>query len=424
MQKVCLTVNFFRDTHDEKNILPKKKACVLQLGCPESGIDAAKVQVFLKKNGYDITRKWKEADIVFLRTCGLTKNSVTESLNAIKSIKKGLKKNTEFYAWGCLSKINLKALQNVYDGITFGEKDIGVLNEIIETRIPIEKVRANFVLSKYRKKTANPVNFLEALIKKFYPPYEQKPDKFGPHFNIKVSTGCLCGGYNERCAYCSVREARGIIRSEDIDEIMCQFENGIKLGFRDFRLIGTDLGATGRDKGYTLAELSNRMIDRSKMLGIKIVLSWKNVNGYWLTKDYDELRPILLSGKIRYLASPIEHASNRILIKMRRNYTAEQFNSIIADINRKNHSILLCTQLITGFPGETDEDHNQNEMFVRRPLFDAYELYQFSPRQGTPAFKMSGQVPEDIKRKRYARLKLIAIMSMTKRKTMRSLIKS
>jgi threonylcarbamoyladenosine tRNA methylthiotransferase CDKAL1 len=387
----------------------RKKACVLTLGCPESRIDSAKVQVFLQKNSYALTQEIKEADLILFRTCGLTKDSEGYSLEAIRKIKLTKKKDAKLIAWGCLSKINPSALRREYSGITFGEADEEILNEIVVANKPIEEIEANYLLPgfKYGKGFSKiihfPMYFLMSLLgtERFSICYEE--ERYGSPFFIKVSTGCLGS-----CTFCVVKQSRGTVRSKSIDNVLAEFKRGLASGYKDFRLLATDLGAYGMDKGYRIVDLLNRMIAEEG----DYVISLRNINPCWLKEMYEEMKPILSSGRIRFLSSGFESGSNRILRLMGRRYTIEEYRRCIQDLNRKHPNILLSTQVMVGFPTEKKQDFQQSEKILKELRFDEVELYKYSPRRGTRAAKMSDQVPKYIKEYRFLRLLLVSALNV------------
>ena len=394
---------------DEKIGTARKRAYVSCLGCPESQIDSARVQVFLKKNGYVISKNSEEADLVLFRTCGFTEESEIASLEAIRNIKSKMKRGTLLIPWGCLHKIHPDALTPDY--VTFGEKDMWKLNEIVAAREPIEKVQANFLSPKYKKSKVKKITDFPRTHHKQLWLHERnhpifKPGKYGSPFFIKASTGCLGG-----CTYCAIRLSRGKVKSKRIEEVLSEFERGRRLGFKDFRLLGTDLGAYGRDRGRTLVDLLSKMTQEEG----EYAISLRNINPYWLTRMYNEMKPILSSGKIRYMSSAVESGSNRILELMGRRYTTEELIPIIQDLNRSHPSILINTQFMVGFPTESKQDHRQSERVLKECLFDMVEVYKFSGRLGTPAAKMNGQIPENTKTTRYLRLLATSMLNIIRR---------
>jgi len=300
-------------------------------------------------------------------------------------------------------------LRGEYTGLTFGEADEEILNKIVAAKKPIEEIEANYLLpifkfgTGFRKIIHFPMYFLMSLLgtERFSICYEEK--RYGSPFFIKVSTGCL-----GRCTFCVVKQPRGTIRSKSIDNVLAQFKRGLTSGYKDFRLLATDLGAYGRDKGYRLVDLLNRMTEEEG----GYVISLRNVSPCWLIEMYKELKPTLLSGKIRFLSSGFESGSNRILRLMGRGYTIEEYRRCIQDLNRKHPNILLSTQVMVGFPTEKKQDFQQSEEILKELRFDEVEIYKYSSRLGTRAAKMNDQVPEYIKEYRFLRLLLASALNI------------
>ena len=369
-------------------------ACVLACGCPESNIDSARVEKFLKENGWKTTSNFKKADLTIFRACALTELEEEESLEIIRKIKTEKKGNARLIVWGCLPEINPEALKREYDGITFGEREIGAFNEIVEAKKPIQEIEANCLIPTfplYEGVSRHlPGNLFTRVADRF------DVAKLGPPtFFIKVSTGCLGG-----CTFCGVCRSRGTVLSRSIDRVLCEFRDGLSRGFKYFGLLATDLGAYGRDQGYTLVDLLNEMIKEKGDFHIAL----RNVNPYYLNEMFEELQPIFSSGKICFLSSAVESGSDRILELMGRKYKVENFKKCIETINREYPNILLRTQIMAGFPTETEEDFQRSMQLLEELRFDWVEVYKFSNRPGTIAATMDDQVQEKIKEARFRKM--------------------
>lgn len=380
-------------------------AYILCIGCPESRMDSAKMQNFLKENGWKITDNLKQADFILFRTCGLTAKTAEDSLSIIKKIKGEKKENAKFIAWGCLPKIDPETLSREYDGVTFGEGDVTILNKILEAKKPIEEVTANYVMPVFEQKRLGFYGFFRKLLdfteRHFSITQSEKI------FHIKVSTGCL-----GNCSFCAVRKSRGEVRSKNIDSIISEFRDGLDKGFRYFSLLATDLGAYGRDLGYDLNDL---LVKLTKEKGdYKIGL--RNLNPYFLNEKFEELRAIFSSGKIWFLSSAAESGSNRILKLMRRRYEIQDFKRCIQILNTEYPKIFLRTQLMVGFPTETEEDFRKSLNLIDSLKFNWVEVYPYSPRPGTLAATLEGQIPEKVKGVRLRQLTLKVVMQRPHKK--------
>ena len=383
-----------------------KIACVLCRGCPESRIDSARIQNFLKKNGWKITNNLKDADLILFRACGLTDKMAIDSVSIIRKIKAEKKDDAQFLVWGCLSKIDPKTLRTEYNGVTFHEDNIEVLDDILNPKTSVKEVTANYVMPVFEPKRSGLYGFLS----KVYGFPERRHSIVVQNekiFHIKVSTGCL-----GNCSFCAIRKSRGVVQSKNIDSIISEFRDGLDKGFRYFGLLATDLGAYGRDLGYNLVDLLTEMTKEKGDYKIGL----RNVNPYYLNEMFNELKPIFSSGRIWFLSSAVESGSNRILKLMNRRYKVQDFKKCIQSLNKDYPHIFLRTQIIVGFPTETREDYQKSVQLLNELKFDWVETYKFSPRKGTAAATMTGQVPEKIKKSRFQHITFKFLMQCPHKK--------
>ena len=385
--------------------LLSRKACVLCTGCPESRIDSARVQNFLKENGWIITKELEEADLILFRACGLTNNQVENSIQVIRRLKAKKKENAKLIVWGCLPKINRKALRTVYNGVTFGENEVEVLDKILEAKKSIEKIVANFCSPGLGLQQARMYDTLKIINYPLFKKYWIAENN--SIFKIKVSTGCL-----DNCSFCAVRKSRGQVHSKSIEEVIAEFQDGLKRGYRYFCLLATDSGAYGRDLGYNLVDL---LVELTKEKG-DYKIGIRNVNPYHLKRMFEDLRPVFASGKIWYLSSAVESGSNRILKLMRRRYKVQDFIKCFRILNNEYPNIYLTTQIMVGFPTETNKDFQLTKHLINKLKLDLVEVYKFSPNKGTSAAKMVDQIPERIKVSRFRQLYLLTTFQHPLRK--------
>ena len=221
-------------------------------------------------------------------------------------------------------------------------------------------------------------------------------------FCIKVCTGCL-----NACAFCAVRLSRGKLRSKPINHVVKEFEEGLAKNIKEFALIGTELGAYGRDRGTTLPTLLKELIRRKGDYIIRL----RNINPKYLIEMMPEFREILKCGKISYLSSPVESGNNRILRLMRRSYKIEDYKQAILTLKREFPQIHIRTQILVGFPSETEDEFQDTLRLLDELSFDFVEVYCFQSRPNTEAARMNNQVPQEVIKRRYykARMKSIFI---------------
>lgn len=370
-----------------------KKFYLACTGCPEARIDSSRVQNFLLKNGWKRTNELEEADLIMFRACGLTKWYIERCLGLIRDINTKKKPNAQFIVWGCLPKIDPEALRTVYRGVTFGEEEADVLDRILDAKKPLAEVVANSVIPVYEFQWSGIKGFILKIRTFIYNRLSIIPSP--SVFLIKVSTGCL-----DNCSYCTVHKSRGLLRSKSIEQVVNEFRDGLSKGYRYFGLLGTDVGAYGKDIGHNLVDLLTELTKEKGNYKIGL----RNINPRYLIEMFEQLRPIFATGKIWLLESSAESGSNRILKLMRRRYNIQDFVRCIRSLNKDYPNIFLRTQIMVGFPTETEEDFQKSKRLLSDLRFDSVEVYDFSPIHGIDASTMEGQVQQDNKNSRCRQL--------------------
>jgi len=166
--------------------------------------------------------------------------------------------------------------------------------------------------------------------------------------------------------------------------------------------LATDLGAYGRDQGHTLVDLLKEMTKENGDYQIAL----RNIEPHFFIEMFEDLRPFFSSGKIWFLSSSVESGSNQILKLMGRKYMIDDFIQCIQLMNSEYPKIILKTQIIVGFPSETEQDFKKSLQLLDKVKFNWVEIYRYSNRPGTVAARMDDQIPESKKFFRYLRLLL------------------
>jgi tRNA A37 methylthiotransferase MiaB len=393
-------------------------------GCPENRMDLARMQEFFRQNGWEIKDHFRDADLILFNSCGLTQGTEEHSINIINHIKATKRPDAEFIVCGCLPKINLDRINEVYSGITFGSDDVDKLDEMFACENKARDIHANYLMPRFqfdgdiaqKTKTSSKkrvfVNSLKLVKRYSSDRIQQKLEKAinvydSTTYPIKISTGCL-----NACAFCGVKLSRGNVRSKSVESIKREFEEGVKKNHKEFSLIGTDVGAYGRDLGINLVSLLRELVKIEGDYKIRL----RNMQPRYLMQLMSELREILQTGKISYLSSAAESGNNRILRLMNRGYTVEEYKELIRTLNTEFPEIQIRTQLMVGFPTETEEEFRDTMRLLDELSFDYAEIYTFQPRPGTRASEMDGQIPRSVNRKRYYRLLRKSLFKNIKRK--------
>jgi threonylcarbamoyladenosine tRNA methylthiotransferase MtaB len=250
---------------------------------------------------------------------------------------------------------------------------------------------------------------MEKLTERNYRRLSQAVDVFNSRtFCIKVCTGCL-----NICAFCAVRLSRGKLRSKPINHIIKEFDEGLAKGSTEFALIGTEVGAYGRDLGTTLPTLLRELVRRKGDYTIRL----RNIYPGFLIEMIPELREILQCGRISYINSAVQSGNNRILRLMRRDYRIEDYKQAILSLKRELPQIQLRTQILVGFPSEREDEFQDTLRLLDEVDFDYVEVYTFQPRPNTEAARMKDQVPQKVKKRRCYKARKKSVL-IGKRKTL------
>lgn len=389
-------------------INPGKKVYVLTNGCPENRIDSSRMQEFFRQNGYEINAKIQHADLIIFNTCALTQSSEDSSIRMIAEIKKSMAPSARLIVCGCLTKINPERLRQIYSGPIFGSDELMKLEEIFTARITSDQIHANSLinptscLDKYcwlmRNLKGIGIEIAIRILEKMRNQQNMAISICKPNmFCIKVCSGCL-----GNCSFCAVRLSRGKLKSKPLRAVIKEFDEGLAKGYKDFALLGTEVGAYGKDLGIDLVALLKELTSRIGDYRISL----RNFHPKNLIEILPELRKIFASGKIPYIGCSPESGNNRILELMNRGYKIEDFKAVISTLNREFPWIKIRTQLIVGFPTETEKEFQDSMQLVDDLHFDFVEVYKFEARKGTRAAAISGHIPEKEKQKRHLRLLL------------------
>ena len=214
-------------------------------------------------------------------------------------------------------------------------------------------------------------------------------------FYIRISRGCLGD-----CSYCAKKFATGSLISNPIEEIVNTFNKGLDAGHRMFFLLSEDIGCYGKDIGSGIVELLNALFKIGKNKEFKIAIS--NLNAHWFIKYYEQLKGILIENenKILFIQVPIQSASNRVLQLMNRHYSIEDLEGCLQDIKQRSPSLNLTTDMIVGFPDESESDFEKSRSFLKRNRFSFVDIFGYEDRPNTLANKMNNKISREVIEKR------------------------
>jgi tRNA A37 methylthiotransferase MiaB len=375
---------------------------------------------FLRREGWLVADDYRQADLIIFNACGATFDSERLSLGIMKELQVSKRPDAELIVCGCLPRILRESFTKLYQGSTFGSDEIEQLGQIVGAETDSRKVTANSLapctqdlragrwrISDLRKLT-DFTGIVDWLIFIYLRAYGEAINVFRSHtYCIKASTGCL-----NACTYCAIRLSRGAVRSAPAEDVVEQVKNGLRKGYSEFALIGTDLGAYGRDRESDLASLLYEIASLDGEYTIRL----RNIQPRFLIEMMPDFRKVFKSGKIAYVSSAAESGSDRILRSMKRGYCIEDFKEAIRTLNREFPGIQIRTRLMAGFPGETEEDFSETVRLLDELCFDYVEVYAFQPRPNTKAATMHDQVSLHLAKKRARRLLLKSLFSQRGRR--------
>jgi tRNA A37 methylthiotransferase MiaB len=366
------------------------------------------MQVMLRDSGWALSDDPAAADLVIFNACALTEYSQECSIEFIRRLKRKLSQDARLVVCGCLARISPERLRRVYDGPTFGSDDFAALAGLLGLGSPSPLTAANHLIPYTNGQTGllcrlrdmpgilDPYSLLAAPYGKEYSYWAERINLIGPaHWYIKAATGCM-----NHCAYCAVKIARGDLRSKPISTVAAELRTGLQKGFQIFSLIGSDLGCYGRDQGATLVDLLRALTAEPGDFRLKI----RNVHPRYLIAMLPELAELLRTGKIDFLMTAAQSGNDRVLQAMQRGYRVEEFKHAIRTLRHAWPRLEIRTQIMAGYPGETEAEFEDSLRLIEELDFDFVEAYSFSPRPGTKAFSLPGRLSSHTLRRRSYRL--------------------
>ncbi|MDR1150392.1 MAG: tRNA (N6-isopentenyl adenosine(37)-C2)-methylthiotransferase MiaB [Clostridiales bacterium] len=368
-----------------KNILLAK---VNTLGCQMNVNDSEKILFILKNMGYDFTNDDENADLILFNTCCVRENPELKLFGKLGSIKKykKIKKDIKIIICGCMMQQEnaIKKIKKSYDfvDIIFGTFNINDFPRLLLENILNKK--QVIAIKNNRDNLHEPHSIIKEKNKA----------------SINVIYGC-----NNFCSYCVVPYVRGPEISRPFIDILNQIKKLSDDGVNEILLLGQNVNSYGND-------LKENKINFAELL--KAICKIKNIEKIRFMTSHpkdlsDDLIDTISEEKkvCKELHLPIQSGSNKILKLMNRKYTRESYLELVKKIKNKILNINLTTDIIVGFPGETEDDFNDTLDIVNRVKFNNAFTFIYSKREGTPAAHMTNQIGREIIDKRFQKLLLV-----------------
>ena len=355
----------------------------VSLGCDKNLVDTEVMLGLLASRGHQMVDSEEIADVIVINTCCFIHDAKEESIQTILEMAEYKKAGSckALIVTGCLAQ---RYKQEIIDEIEEVDAVLGTTSydKIVEA---IDEALAGHTSVEMTDIDALPLVESKRLV------------TTGGHFAyLKIAEGC-----DKHCTYCIIPKIRGNFRCVPIERLLKEAEDLVAQGVKEIILVAQETTLYGKDL-YGEKSLHKLLRELCKISGLR----WIRILYCYPEEITDELIQVIKEeDKIcNYLDLPIQHASDGILKRMGRRTSKEQLVEIIGKLRKEIPDIAIRTTLITGFPGETQEQHEELMEFVDEMEFDRLGVFTYSPEEDTPAAVMPDQIPEDVKEDRQAEL--------------------
>ena len=355
----------------------------ISLGCDKNLVDSEVMLGLLNEKGYQIVDDDTQADVIVINTCSFIHDAKEESIQTILEMAEYKNSGSlkALIVTGCLAQ---RYQQEILEEIPEVDAVLGTTcyDKIVET---VEEALAGNGHVEVTDINALPLVDSKRLV------------TTGGHFAyLKIAEGC-----DKHCTYCIIPKLRGNFRSVPMERLIKEAEDLAEQGVKELILVAQETTLYGKDI-YGEKSLHKLLRELCKIKGIR----WIRVLYCYPEEIDDNLIQVMKEEKkiCNYLDLPIQHASDNILKRMGRRTSRQELYDLVEKLRTEIPDITLRTTLITGFPGETQEDHEQLMQFVDEIGFDRLGVFTYSAEENTPAAEMPDQIPEEVKEERWAEI--------------------
>ncbi|WP_409270706.1 tRNA (N(6)-L-threonylcarbamoyladenosine(37)-C(2))-methylthiotransferase MtaB [Neobacillus sp. SCS-31] len=351
------------------------------LGCKVNHYETEAIWQLFKQEGYERVEFESSSDVYIINTCTVTNTGDKKSRQVIR---RAIRKNPDavICVTGCYAQTSpaeIMAIPGV--DIVVGTQD---------------RVKMLDYITQY-KQERQPINGVRNIMKnRVYEELDVPAFTDRTRASLKIQEGC-----NNFCTFCIIPWARGLMRSRDPKEVIRQAQQLVDAGYKEIVLTGIHTGGYGEDlKDYNLAALLRDL--EAEVKGLKRL----RISSIEASQITDEVIQVINDSKlvVRHLHIPLQSGSDTVLKRMRRKYTMEFFGERLDRLKEALPGLAVTSDVIVGFPGETEEEFMETYNFVKEHKFSELHVFPYSKRTGTPAARMEDQVDEEVKNERVHRL--------------------
>ena len=355
------------------------KLLFVSLGCDKNLVDSEEMLGLLTRNGHEIVDDETMADAIIVNTCCFIGDAKEESVNTILEMAEYKKAGSckVLIVTGCMAqRYKEEIIQEIPEvDAVLGTTSYGEIQKAMEA------AQAGKHFQEFKDIDYLPEDLGRRVL------------TTGGHYGyLKIAEGC-----DKHCTYCIIPKLRGRYRSVPMERLLKQAMDMAEQGVKELILVAQETTVYGKDL-YGKKSLHILLKELCKIQGIR----WIRILYCYPEEIYDELIQVMKEEEkiCNYLDLPIQHASDPVLKRMGRRTTKAELVEIIEKLRSEIPDIILRTTLITGFPGETEEDHQELMDFVDQMEFDRLGVFTYSQEEDTPAASMEGQIPEELKEER------------------------
>ncbi|HHW94696.1 MAG TPA: tRNA (N6-isopentenyl adenosine(37)-C2)-methylthiotransferase MiaB [Mogibacterium sp.] len=361
-----------------------KKYHIITYGCQMNEHDSESIAGLLEYMNYVYSEDPKDADVVVMNTCSIRENADKRFFGVLGQFKKKKRENREFIicVCGCMPQqthiVEKIKKQFSWVDIIFGTQNIGQFPELLERRLKTGKKQYDII--------ANNPDLEESKI---------KPKRLYKHKAfVNIVFGC-----NNFCTYCVVPYTRGREKSRELEKIISEIKYLAKDGVKEVMLLGQNVDSYKDIKENDFADLLQAVNDVKGIERIRFMTSHPKDISDKMIDCFASCHKLCKS-----IHLPIQSGSDTILKRMNRHYDSSKYLKIIEKLRKTAPDIAISTDIIVGFPGETEDDFQKTLDIVEKVRYDSAFTFIYSPRKGTPAAKFTDRISEDVIRERFNRL--------------------
>ncbi len=394
------------------------KVYIEEAGCNRRKLDITTIRNYLQGNDYELVDRPEDADKILVTTCAFKKQEEDESVQRLRHFSAY---GSKVVVYGCLPDIakdryeefsdipkvaprEIEKLEDHFPAVTLGFAEatqgnligkngstvFASIARVIQTRPTVDREFIHRTIAAGRKKITEMVSPTAT-----------------PYF-LFICRGCL-----GMCSYCGIRKAIGTVHSKPLGAVAAELQNGIKEGYREFTILGDDPGCYGIDLDRTLPELLQVLFaiaaeaqssdNGSIAQRERITFNLNEIHPKYLIPYTESFLAMDQFSSLRSILCPIQSGSDRILESMQREHTSDQFETAVMNIRTRQPQIKFHTQIIIGFPSETEEDYQKTLNLVVRCRFDSVVIFPYDDKDRTMASVLTEKIPSHVIQKRIHR---------------------